>query len=80
VAPGTTFELQSAATFAAGTTITAQVISGGTTLALPPALRLAAGSAYPNWTLEFDDGAIGPETDPNEPDFDDLKINILAHP
>jgi PKD domain len=80
VTPGSQFQLQTAATFAAGTTITAQVISGGSSLALPPALRLAAGSAYPNWTLEFDDGAIGPDVDPNEPDFNDLVINIQAHP
>lgn len=74
---GTSFELQSAATFAAGTTITATVISGGVTLELPPALRLTAGSAYPSWTLEFDDGA---QSEPPEPDFNDLIITIVAHP
>ena len=55
-------------------------MSGGGTLALPPALRLQDGSAYPSWTLEFDDGAIGPDVDPNEPDFNDLVITIVAHP
>jgi len=64
--------------FDAGTTIQAQVISGGSTLEIPPALRLAAGSAYPTWTLEFDDGAkAGP---PPEPDFNDLIIRIDAIP
>ncbi len=79
-ADGTSFQLQSDATFVAGTTITAQVISGGGTLALEPELRLQAGSAYPSWTLEFDDGLIGPDVDPNEPDFNDLIISIVATP
>jgi PKD repeat protein len=77
---GTSFQLQSNAVFAAGTIITAQLISGGQTLELPPALRVQAGSAFPTWTLEFDDGAIGPDTDPNEPDFNDLVITIEATP
>ena len=77
---GTQYELQSGALITAGTVITARLISGGQTLELPPALRVAAGSAYPEWTLEFDDGAIGPSTDPNEPDFNDLVITITATP
>jgi PKD repeat protein len=77
---GTTFELQSNAVFAAGTVITAQLISGGQTLELPPALRVQEGSAFPTWVLEFDDGAIGPDTDPLEPDFNDLVITITATP
>lgn len=79
---GTSFQLQSDATFAAGTIITAQLISGGNPddLALEPALRLTDTSAYPSWTLEFDDGLIGPDVDPNEPDFNDLVISIVATP
>jgi PKD repeat protein len=77
---GTSFELQSNAVFAAGTVITAQLISGGQTLELPPALRVQEGSAFPTWVLEFDDGAIGPDTDPLEPDFNDLVITITATP
>jgi PKD repeat protein len=77
---GTTFELQSNAVFAAGTVITAQLVSGGQTLELPPALRVQEGSAFPTWVLEFDDGAIGPDTDPLEPDFNDLVITITATP
>lgn len=77
---GTSFELQSNAVFAAGTVITAQLVSGGQTLELPPALRVQEGSAFPTWVLEFDDGAIGPDTDPLEPDFNDLVITITATP
>lgn len=77
---GTSFELQSNAVFTAGTVITAQLISGGQTLELPPALRVQEGSAFPTWVLEFDDGAIGPDTDPLEPDFNDLVITITATP
>jgi PKD repeat protein len=77
---GTSFQLQSDAVIVAGTVITAQLISGGSDLQIPPALRLTPTSAYPNWTLEFDDGAIGPETDPAEPDFNDLIITIVATP
>jgi PKD repeat protein len=79
---GTSFQLQSDATFVAGTVITAQLVSGGNPddLALPPALRLTPESAYPSWTLEFDDGLIGPDVDPNEPDFNDLVITVVATP
>jgi PKD repeat protein len=75
---GVPHELQNGGVIVAGTVITAQLISGGQTLELPPALRVAAGSAYPTWTLEFDDGAIGPDTDPAEPDFNDLVLTITA--
>ena len=77
---GTEFDLQSNAIFEAGTVITAQLISGGHNLEPPPTFRVRALSAYPEWVLEFDDGAIGPETDPNEPDFNDLVITITATP
>jgi PKD repeat protein len=77
---GVPHELQSGGIIVAGTVITAQLISGGQSLELPPALRVREGSVYPTWVLEFDDGAIGPDTDPSEPDFNDLVITISATP
>jgi PKD repeat protein len=79
---GTSFQLQNSGVITAGTVITAQLVSGGNPddLALPPALRLTDTSAYPSWTLEFDDGLIGPDVDPLEPDFNDLVITIVATP
>ena len=74
-APGSSYQLQSNATFATGTTIQAQVVSGGTNLQLPPAVRVTG--SYPNWTIEFDDGA---QSAPPEPDFNDLVISIVATP
>jgi PKD repeat protein len=72
----TSFQLQSDATFDAGTEITAQVISGGVTLELPPAIRVS-GTFDDGWLLEFDDGA---QSEPPEPDFNDLIISIVATP
>lgn len=74
---GTSYQLQSDAVFAAGTIITAQVISGGAVLEIPPEVRLTEDSAYPLWTLEFDDGA---QSEPPEPDFNDLILTIEAIP
>ncbi len=72
----TAYELQSNATFAAGTTIEAEVISGGTTLEIAPAIQVTG--SFPSWQLNFDDGAkAGP---PPEPDFDDLVITVVAAP
>jgi PKD repeat protein len=74
-------ELQSGATIVAGTVITAQLISGGQNLEIPPAVRLSETiNTYPVWELRFDDGAraFDPVTDPDEPDFDDLVITITA--
>jgi PKD repeat protein len=75
VPPGTAFQLQTNAVFAAGTTITAQVISGGVNLELPPAIQVEG--VYPTWTLRFDDGA---QSEPPEPDFNDLVLTIQALP
>jgi PKD repeat protein len=76
---GVPHDLQSGGVIVAGTVITAQLISGGQNLAIPPAVRLSATvNTYPVWELQFDDGAIGPETDPDEPDFDDLILTITA--
>jgi PKD repeat protein len=85
---GTTFELDGGTVFTAGTTIVPEVISGSTDLAFPPTLRVKAGTAYPAWTLEFDDGESGegptcpgdPTCGGKEPDFDDLIITITATP
>jgi len=75
--PGTSFQLQAGAAFDAGSEIKAQVISGGTTLEIAPALRVTGDFAN-GWTLEYDDGAkAGP---PPEPDFNDLIIRIVATP
>lgn len=60
--------------FEANTEIRAQVISGGTTLELPPAVRVT-GTFSTGWTLEFDDGA---QSEPPEPDYNDLIIRIEA--
>jgi PKD repeat protein len=73
----TQYQLQSNAVFAAGTTIRAEVISGGAVLEIPPAVRVTDDSAYPQWTLEFDDGA---QSEPPEPDFNDLIITVVATP
>jgi PKD repeat protein len=79
---GVPHELQSGAVIVAGTVITAQLISGGQNLEIPPAVRLSETSAYPEWELQFDDGAraFDPVTDPDEPDFDDLVLTITATP
>jgi PKD repeat protein len=88
--PGTSFDLVggTANAVSAGTTIVPEVISGSTDLAFPPTLRVKAGTAYPTWTLEFDDGESGegptcpgdPTCGGKEPDFDDLIITITATP
>jgi PKD repeat protein len=82
-APGEEFELGGAGNvFTANTTIVPQVTSGSQSLAFPPTLRVRAGTAYPTWILEFDDGEGCGEADPtcggDEPDFDDLIIRIEA--
>ncbi len=71
--------------FNAGTAIVPEVVSGSQQLAFTPTLRLQAGSAYPTWILEFDDGeGCVDDGDPTcggtEPDFNDLIITITATP
>jgi hypothetical protein len=78
---GVPHDLQNGAVIVAGTIITAQLVSGGQDLEIPPAVRLDETlNTYPTWELEFDDGAraFDPVTDPDEPDFDDLVITITA--
>jgi PKD repeat protein len=83
---GTSYQLGGAGhVFTSGTTIVPEVISGSQDLAFPPTLRLRAGTGYPTWILEFDDGESGdcpgdPTCGGKEPDFDDLVITIQATP
>jgi PKD repeat protein len=83
---GTSFDLVggTANVFDQGTTIVPEVTSGSQSLSFTPTLRIQAGSAYPTWILEFDDGEGCGEADPTcggeEPDFDDLIITITATP
>ena len=72
--PAASFNLNGGNAFAAGTELAAEVRSG-----LPgaqsPTLRVT-GNFTDGWTLEFDDGFVGP----NEPDFNDLIITVRATP
>ncbi|HYC32160.1 MAG TPA: PKD domain-containing protein [Gemmatimonadales bacterium] len=71
---GTQFTLNGGAAFAADTELAAEVRSG-----LPgaqtPQLRVT-GNFTDGWTLEFDDGFVGP----GEPDFNDLVMTVKATP
>jgi PKD domain-containing protein len=76
VAAGTSFDLNSGAAYNQGTQLQAEVLTGvaGSTSAQ---LRLKDGSSFSaGWTLEFDDGFVGP----GEPDFNDLIILVKATP
>jgi PKD repeat protein len=82
---GTSYDLGGTGhVFTNGTTIVPEVISGSSSLAFPPTLRLQAGTGYPTWVLEFDDGegcgAANPTCGGTEPDFNDLVITITASP
>lgn len=69
------WELNGGNAYAAGTELNAEVISGSLQQEVAPALRVVG--AYPEWTLEFDDGE---DASPPEPDFNDLVITIRATP
>ena len=69
------WELNGGEAYSAGTELNAEVISGSLKLETDPALRVVG--AYPEWTLEFDDGE---DATPPEPDFNDLVIKITATP
>ena len=69
------WELNNGEAYSAGTELNAEVISGSLKLETDPALRVVG--AYPEWTLEFDDGE---DATPPEPDFNDLVIKITATP
>ena len=72
---GTSWNLNNGEAYVAGTELNAEVISGSLKLETDPALRVVG--AYPEWTLEFDDGE---DATPPEPDFNDLVITITATP
>jgi PKD repeat protein len=72
---GTSWQLNGGSAFEAGTELNAEVISGSLKQEVAPALRVTG--AYPEWTLEFDDGE---DATPPEPDFNDLVITITAVP
>jgi len=73
-APGSSFTLNNGAAYAAGTDLSAEVLTG-VAGAQNPQLRVT-GTFVAGWTLEFDDGFVGP----NEPDFNDLIITVKATP
>jgi PKD repeat protein len=73
-AAGSSFTLNGGAAFAAGTQLAAEVLTG-VAGAQSPQLRVT-GTFANGWTLEFDDGFVGP----GEPDFNDLVITVKATP
>jgi PKD repeat protein len=73
-APGTAFPLNNGEVYAAGTELSAEVLTG-VAGADNPQLRVT-GTFDDGWTLEFDDGFVGE----GEPDFNDLVIRVVATP
>ena len=73
-AAGSSFTLNNGAAYAAGTDLSAEVLTG-VAGAENSALRVT-GTFDTGWTLEFDDGFVGA----GEPDFNDLVILINATP
>lgn len=72
--PGTPFPLNNGDVYAAGTQLSAEVLTG-VAGAENPQLRVT-GTFETGWTLEFDDGFVGA----GEPDFNDLVIKVVATP
>jgi PKD repeat protein len=73
-AAGSSFTLNDGAAYAAGTQLSAEVLTG-VAGADNPQLRVT-GTFEDGWTLEFDDGFVGA----GEPDFNDLVIKVVATP
>jgi PKD repeat protein len=73
-AAGSSLTLNNGAAFTAGTQLDAEVLTG-VAGATNTKLRVT-GDFQNGWTLEFDDGFVGP----GEPDFNDLVIIIKATP
>jgi PKD repeat protein len=73
-AAGSSFTLNNGDAYAAGTELSAEVLTG-VAGADNPQLRVT-GSFETGWTLEFDDGFVGE----GEPDFNDLVIKVVATP
>jgi PKD repeat protein len=72
--PGSAFSLNNGDAYAAGTQLSAEVLTG-VAGAENPQLRVT-GTFETGWTLEFDDGFVGQ----GEPDFNDLVIKVVATP
>jgi PKD repeat protein len=72
--PGSSFTLNNGDAYAAGTQLSAEVLTG-VAGAENPQLRVT-GTFATGWTLEFDDGFVGA----GEPDFNDLVIKVVATP
>jgi PKD repeat protein len=72
--PGSSFTLNNGDAYAAGTQLSAEVLTG-VAGAENPQLRVT-GTFEDGWTLEFDDGFVGQ----GEPDFNDLVIKVVATP
>jgi PKD repeat protein len=72
--PGSAFTLNNGDAYAAGTQLSAEVLTG-VAGAENPQLRVT-GTFETGWTLEFDDGFVGV----GEPDFNDLVIKVVATP
>jgi PKD repeat protein len=73
-AAGSSFTLNNGDAYAAGTQLSAEVLTG-VAGAQNPQLRVT-GTFVTGWTLEFDDGFVGA----GEPDFNDLVIKVVATP
>jgi PKD repeat protein len=73
-APGSSFSLNGGNAYDAGTQLAAEVLTG-VTGATNAQLRVT-GTFADGWTLEFDDGFVGP----GEPDFNDIVITVKATP
>jgi PKD repeat protein len=73
-AAGSSFTLNNGDAYAAGTQLSAEVLTG-VAGADNPQLRVT-GTFAAGWTLEFDDGFVGV----GEPDFNDLVIKVVATP
>lgn len=71
--PGSSFPLNNGAAYTAGTQLDAEVLTG---VAGATDAQLRVTGSFPTWTLEFDDGFVGP----GEPDFNDLVITVQATP
>ena len=72
--PGTPFPLNNGEVYAAGTELSAEVLTG-VAGAENPELHVT-GTFDDGWTLAFDDGFVGVD----EPDFNDLVIKVVATP
>jgi hypothetical protein len=76
--PGTVFQINGGAAFAAGTQLQAQFTQGSGDAndppKGPPGTRVSG--TFPDWTIEFDDG--GQPTVLGEPDFDDIILTVHA--